>query len=131
MNHSDFDYLLGMKYIALFLCPLLALGACKKETNRPMMRIVSPLNNQVFASGETVYIRGTISDDTQIHDLHMTITNTSTGTQMMHLDEHLDTQLYTLDQSFIAQAGNTYTIKIEADDHASNTTGIQLVVSAQ
>jgi len=120
-----------MKNIALFLCLLLTFASCSKETNRPQMRIISPLNNQVFSSGETVAVRGTISDDTGIHDLHMTITNTSTGTQLMHLNEHLDTQLYTLDESFVAQAGNSYTIKIEADDHDSNTTGIELVVSAQ
>ena len=120
-----------MKYIALFLCALVLITSCSKETNRPLMRIISPFNNQVFTSGETVNIRGTISDDTQVHDLHMTITNTSTGTQIMHLNEHLDTQVYTLSQSFIVQAGNSYTIKIEADDHSSNTTGIQLVVSAQ
>ena len=113
------------------LLALLLLAGCKKsDTTAPVITITSPDNNQVFAGGETVMLKATITDDQSIHMVHVTVLDNFTAGHVVHSEEHTDSKSYEVVESFLAIAGRSYTIDVEATDHGDNITTKQLTVSA-
>jgi hypothetical protein len=117
----------------LFLITLLFSGCSKDnaDTTKPAIVISSPADKQVFTAGQTVNVAGVVTDNDEIHAVHLYVNNKANNAEIIHLEEHVDKSTYTLARSFTAQAGTTYTIKIEADDHSSNESELTLEVSAK
>jgi hypothetical protein len=108
-----------MKKIApLFL--LILLAGCEKDEQAPVINIISPIQNQTFAPGQTVQLKVKITDDDQIHMVHYFVTNQTTFVHVLHGDEHLDASTFDLNQTFTAEAGQSYLIQLEAEDHSGN-----------
>lgn len=114
---------------------LLLMAGCTKDkgntdTTVPIITVTSPTNNQVFSGGQTVNITAAISDDSNIEEVHLEITNTTTGAFITH--EHFvpGASTYALARTFTVQAGSAYRIKIEADDAHGNKTEAQVTISA-
>jgi Bacterial Ig domain len=101
----------------------MVLGCSKKDQSdheAPVIQMISPTTNQVFQAGDSVHIRASISDNTEIHEVHLYVTNSANGALILHFEEHLDAATYTLDKAFAAQTGVTYKIEIDANDHSGN-----------
>ena len=112
---------------------LTCLVACKKDggdTQKPVIVLNSPMGNQQFPGFSPVTISGTVTDDTEIHEVHVEVINKNTSTEIMHVHDHVDARSYTINQVFTAQAATTYKIHVEADDHVGNTTVIEIEVKA-
>jgi hypothetical protein len=108
---------------------LLALFGCgKADELAPEVAMISPGNNQVFPGGQTVVVKANISDNEGIHMVHAICTD-ETGGHLLHFEEHLDAKTYSLNQSFPTISGRTYTIEVEATDHAENVTKKVVVVT--
>jgi hypothetical protein len=114
---------------ALFVC--IAFSACKKaDTTAPMVHITNPTDGQSFTAGQTIHVQATLSDNTEIHHIHCRVDNTNTGQEILHFEDHIDQSTYNMDQSFTTQAGVTYKIEVEADDHSGNDTKVDISVSS-
>jgi hypothetical protein len=115
-----------------FVICLLMLGAvisCEKEDKeKPTINVTSPTPNQQFNAGEVVNIIATISDNNELHEVHLFVDKT-TGGSVVHFMEHLDASTYNLSKPFTAEAGVTYQIVIQANDHADNLATATMEVS--
>jgi hypothetical protein len=121
-----------MKIIILSLLGIGIFTGCHKGDNEaPTITISSPTDNQSFSAGQTVHVQAVIKDNVEIHHVHMYVTNNNNGSQVVHFEDHVDGGTYNLDQSFTTQAGITYKIEIQADDHAGNTGDAQVVVRSE
>jgi hypothetical protein len=124
-----------MKYNLLPLLLLLFVG-CKKDvgpladTELPTITITSPTANQVFTGGQTISINGVITDNTKLREIHLEITNTTTGAFLTHEHYAPDAAIYTLTKTFTAQASSTYKIKVEAEDPEGNKAETEITVTA-
>src|SRR5688572_11478861 len=110
-----------MKRLFHFFIYSLLLISCSKSSNEkdqetPVISISSPTTNQVFTAGETIHIRGTISDNQFISQVHIEVNDINTGHEYLLVHIHPNSTVYALDQAFTAGAGIRYKIKITADD---------------
>jgi len=110
------------------LVPLLlviVLQACSKneklkDNELPVVTITSPNNNQVFSAGETVNITGTLSDNQKLTEVHVHISNNSTGTLLIDIHRNPGAATYSLNESFQTLAGINYKIQVIARDNSAN-----------
>jgi long-subunit fatty acid transport protein len=121
----------------VFIAILITTGfSCSKNNNRetdrvlPVVTISAPLNNQVFSAGQTVNITGTLSDNQQLAEVHVHISNNSTGTLLVDIHRYPLSATYTLNESFSAQSGIEYKIQVTAKDNAANENRATVLVSA-
>jgi hypothetical protein len=65
----------GILFIALVLIGMMM--ACTKETDdrNPVVEIILPYENQVFAVGDSIRVQGTASDETGLKSIQVTITD--------------------------------------------------------
>ena len=119
-----------MKHIVAALA-LVFLFSCNKDagdTQKPVLVLNTPTGNQTFPGGTVVTISGMASDNDELHEVHVYVINKNTDSEILHFHEHADAKTYNFTQTFTAQAGVTYKIKVEADDHVGNTTDIEIEV---
>jgi hypothetical protein len=120
-----------MKKILLVILCAAYLTACKKDkgdTQEPMINVTSPTANQQFTAGQTVNVVATMTDDDELNEVHLFVTNKSTGVDVVHFANHVDVETYTITQSFTAGAGITYNVKFEATDHSGNHAEVQFEI---
>ena len=93
-----------------------------QDTDRelPVITLISPVNNQVFNAGQTITISGTLSDNQKLAEVHVHISNNSTGVLLEDIHRYPAASSYTLNESFIAQSGIPYKIQIIAKDNSAN-----------
>lgn len=120
-----------------FIIPLIITGfSCSKSNNRetdrvlPVVTISAPLNNQVFTAGQTVNITGTLSDNQQLAEVHVHISNNNTGSLLVDIHRYPLSAAYTLNESFLIQSGIEYKIQVIAKDNAANENRATVLVSA-
>jgi Domain of unknown function (DUF4625) len=115
------------KYFLLY--SLLALLSCSKGSEKekdyeaPVLILSTPVNNQVFTAGQDMTITGMATDNKFIKEIHIVISNSSTGTEYLHVHIHPNTNSFNFNQAFTAQAGIAYKIDVIVDDGGSNSTG--------
>jgi hypothetical protein len=117
--------------IPVLIIALICLAACKKnsgDTTKPLIQISSPTPNQQFTAFSTVTISGTVTDDDQIHEVHVEVVNKNNSTAVIHFMEHVDAKTYNIQQAFVVQAGITYKIHVEAHDHVGNIAVVEMEV---
>jgi len=114
-----------MKFISLFLLVVISLVGCSKDNKEPdrelpVIAITSPSNNEVFIAGETVNITGNLSDNQQLTEVHVHISNNATGALLIDIHRNPGTTTYRLNESFQPQAGINYKIQVMAKDNSAN-----------
>ncbi len=101
-----------------------------KDTSAPVITISSPINNQVFSSGQTIQVSASAVDNVKLTELHIDVLNASTGSILRDVHSYPNDKTGTVEDSFVAQAGLSYTIKIIALDPSQNLSTTQVDVSA-
>jgi len=114
-----------MKCLVPVLLVMTLLIACSKNSTvkdheLPVITVTSPNNNQVFGAGESVNITGTLSDNQKLTEVHVHISNNSTGTLLIDIHRYPSTPTYNLNESFQTQAGINYKIQVVAKDNSAN-----------
>ncbi|MEP7374799.1 MAG: Ig-like domain-containing protein [Chitinophagaceae bacterium] len=114
-----------MKSFLSLILVMITLGACSKNSTAkdnelPVITITSPASNQVFSAGEMVNITGTLSDNQKLTEVHVHISNSSTGTLLIDIHRYPAAATYNLNESFQAQAGINYKIQVIAKDNSAN-----------
>jgi hypothetical protein len=101
-------------------------GACNKgefevtDSIAPVIHISSPSNNQVFAPGTFIPIGGTVVDNNYIAEIHVHVSDNTTGTLLMDVHRYPAGVHYTLNESFVASPGVQYKIQVIARDRGVN-----------
>ena len=114
-----------MKFLSLFLLVVISIGGCSKNNTEPdrelpVVAITSPANNEVFSAGETVNITGNLSDNRKLTEVHVHISNNTTGALLIDIHRSPVTATYQLNESFQTQAGINYKIQVIAKDNSAN-----------
>ncbi|GIV33889.1 MAG: hypothetical protein KatS3mg031_1424 [Chitinophagales bacterium] len=131
-----------MKYIKMLFSTLLMIsifcftavtftGCDKKDddhhsgpdTQAPVFNITSPTPMQVFNNGDTVFLRGTLTDDKSLHDLEILIKNADNDSTLFSLSQSVhDLTSYNIDffwKSSVSDHTNAHVIFM-AEDHGGN-----------
>jgi hypothetical protein len=95
----------------------------------PLLLLILLPKNQVFTPGQTITIKGNVSDNEGIHMVHVIVSD-NTGGHWVHSEDHPDSKSFAINKTFVASPGKTYTIHIDASDHNENTITSELTVSA-
>ena len=123
--------LLTMKYSLLFsVLSVLFLGCSKDEaedTEAPSIIITAPTNNQSLPAGE-IHVKGTVADNAYLNQVHVEVYD-GTGAEVEHVHIHPATKNYAFDQTFTAQAGKSYKIKVIAEDPSTNSSTQQVDIT--
>ena len=113
-----------MKLLLPLLSVIMSLACSKnekvKDNELPVVTITSPNNNQVYNAGETVNITGTLSDNQKLTEVHVHISNNSTGTLLIDIHLNPGAATYSLNENFLTQAGVSYKIQVIAKDNSAN-----------
>ena len=114
-----------MKLFATIIIVSLLLSGCSKDSTEkdnelPVVTLSSPANNQVFNAGQNVSITGNISDNKKISEVHVHISNNTTGTLLIDIHRYPETTTYTLNETFQTHAGIQYKIQVIAKDNSAN-----------
>jgi hypothetical protein len=117
-----------MKKLCTFYFLLYLAGCGKSDEQAPVITLISPQSNQVFSAGTVVTVEADITDNEGIHMVHLVVTD-NTGGHLVHFEDHYDGRNYDLNKSFTVVAGRTYSIEMDATDHADNTARMNLTVS--
>lgn len=105
-------------------------NSTEKDNELPAVTLSSPANNQVFNAGQTVSITGNISDNKKISEVHVHISNNSTGTLLIDIHRYPSTATYTLNETFQTQAGIQYKIQVIAKDNSANENRATVEISS-
>jgi hypothetical protein len=100
-----------------------------KDNDAPVLTLNTPVNNQVYTSGQSIMISGQAADNKFINQIHVVITNLSTGTEYLHVHIHPNSSSFTFNQPYTPQAGIAYKIEVIADDASTNSTTKSVQVS--
>jgi hypothetical protein len=123
-----------MKKVFVLALVVMSVAACKKgnapDTLTPVINVSSPAVNQQFGAGSNVNILASIFDNRELHLVHLFVTNKSSGVDVLHVEEHPDTRSFELNKSFTTGAFTTYSVLIEAEDHAGNRSQVAFEVKS-
>lgn len=117
------------------LAVLIFLAGCSKKTTDsgdktpPAITIVSPQNNQHFNAGDIIQTTATATDNDKVTELHIHVINKATGDLLRDIHSYPGQPNGTVEDSFTAAAGISYTIQIIAKDPAQNTATSKVDVS--
>ena len=119
--------------VALFLLLLIFVSSCKKDAvpSEPVITLTSPSDTVLINAGDTVLIKGTVSDNKSLHEVFFTLTD-SANTSILFSDNPYTHGAKTHNFSYIwiTSTPATYKFIIEARDHDNHTTTkeFQLIV---
>lgn len=107
--------------ILLFLC----LGCTKsnpadRDTEVPVITITSPLDNQSFVDGQTVTIAGSVTDNKVIAEIHILVSDLTTGQIYVHVHLYPNAGFSNYTQNFTVASGINYKVEIIALDRTLN-----------
>jgi len=114
------------KFCFITISLVFFLVSCSKKPDAgdktaPLINIQSPVNNQHFTAGQTILTVADATDDNEVTELHIHVTDKTTGTLLRDIHSYPDQPTGTVRDSFPAASGITYTIQIIAKDPAQNT----------
>ncbi|MGK2863656.1 MAG: DUF4625 domain-containing protein [Chitinophagaceae bacterium] len=122
-----------MKLFSLLLLSLFVILSCSKESEDaepPVVTFISPNNSDVFTAGQMIHIKGTVTDNNYVDEIHIEISNLITGEEYDHIHIHPGSKTYSFDQSFTVKAATRYKIKVIAEDPSSNSSSGVLEISS-
>lgn len=115
-----------MKKLYLSFTLIILVAGCNKNTieendsQPPVITINTPVASQIFSGGESINITGSITDDKDIAEVHIHVSNTVTGTLLMDVHIYPAINTTSFSQSITAVSGINYKILVTAKDKAIN-----------
>lgn len=113
-------------------CSLMFCASCKKDhdhdddasdTEKPVISLTSPLDMSTYTSGDTVWIKGLVTDKS-LHELSITLKSDKNGAVLYSSEPVVhDFTSYTLNtcwKSMVTEKTNA-TLTVKAVDHHDNT----------
>jgi hypothetical protein len=112
-----------MKEWFILLAACIATLSCSKtkveDKEPPSVSLLTPSESQFIPAGEVV-IKGMVTDNAYIGQIHVEINNVRTTVPLSHVHIHPGTAKYALNFPITLQAG-MYNVKVTVEDPAYNT----------
>jgi hypothetical protein len=111
--------------ILSLLAATLVIGftSCKTtDDENPVITLSTPVSEQDFEIGDTIFIHGDITDNESLHEIEIKLTKQETGEIPFDFQKHLDAESYHIDTFYIPTdtIHIHYHLKVEAWDHDDN-----------
>ena len=119
-----------IKPFTIVCCIIMAI-ACSKDSDSddktaPSITLTSPANSATFNAGDNIQIQGTVADDTKVAELHIHVSNNTTGVLLVDIHRYPNAGNYQINESVVASAGIDYKIQVIAADKTGKQ-GIETV----
>ncbi len=114
-----------MKFLLSFSI-LLFFSGCKKDSATendkevPVITLLSPQDGHTYTSGQDIKIAGTITDNSFIAEVHIVLTNNTTGGDILHAHMYAQGDSTSFEHDIPATAGVDYKVVITAVDRNAN-----------
>ena len=129
-----------MKNIIYFgLLLAVSITSCKKENTedeatkeKPVFTFTSPFENQVYAFGDTVKIRGTITAGYDMHGYNVKLFNVASGMNVLNQGYHEHGGDFNVNESWKNTVSDTIQMKIIVDaaiDHEGNLATKEITIT--
>ena len=98
--------------------------SCKKNTgpSEPVITLTSPTDTIIINSGDTVLIKGTVSDNKSLHEVYITFKEVANDSVLL-INDHPYThgaKNYNLNYIWYTSVPAVYKLTIEVHDHDEN-----------
>lgn len=95
----------------------------KVDTQAPEITFISPDDATEYKSGMRMPIKFTVTENDELHEIHLTVTNKTENSTLMHMHMHRHDQTVTIDTAIVIPAVHhtDIEVKAEASDHSGNT----------
>jgi len=112
--------------LTLAIILTISITSCKTEdtdTNPPVITLTTPVSEQDYAIGDTIFIQGDVTDNEALHELMIMLHKQETGEVVMHYTPVVhDMESFHIDTFFVPTdiVHIHYHLKVEAWDHDNN-----------
>lgn len=98
--------------------------SCKKENTAPVVNWLTPTDTTVVSLPDSVALRGTVSDDADLHELALWMVRDSADTVLYQSIYVHGLKAYSYRANFFPDSTQTgaYTLYVSAQDHEGGTT---------
>ncbi len=117
----------------ILLCPFyFSCSKNKEEKDRemPVVVIEDPVHNALVPGDQVMTIRGTVTDNEYIQEIHIEISNSQSGEEYLHIHIHPNGSSYTYNQPFDPASGIKYLVRVIAEDRSNNVSSQKVEFSA-
>jgi hypothetical protein len=121
---------IGISIILLAL--IIGFASCEKavveELSKPTVHIHKPIDEAMYNSGDTVWVKVHFEDEDELHEYSVEITNTTDSTEILHLHGHSHTTTFEID-TFVIPTVTLHTpfkLKAEISNHNSLSSTAEL-----
>lgn len=93
------------------------------DTTRPVLTVITPLNNQVYTNGSSVSVTGTITDDMGLYRGSIRITNDVTGEvvkEQLYEIHGVLSYNFNIAAAVTVTAATDFTVNVFYEDHGLN-----------
>lgn len=114
------------KLLCIIYGTLLAITACekaidKKDAEMPTIKLSSPENHAEYATSDTVFIKGVISDNEMLQEVVLILERETPELKLLHFRAEPGSSSYILDTFYIVRNDTSeYHINVEATDQLGN-----------
>lgn len=115
----------SISIIAIGIISVLAISSCKKasgDQSDPTITMNHPMAGASFVNGDTMHLHLDFGDETNLHDVNVTITKN--GTVDYEHSHHVDATSHSHHDDYVISVTDhtDFDVRAEAEDHAGNTT---------
>lgn len=124
---------LRLFFIILSVClgiSLLLVQGCKKDNAAPVIELLNPFNGQDISTTDSILISGTLSDDVDLHELDIIVTNLNGDTVYYNSPYVHGLKTHKFNVLFAPQDTGTYVVTATIYDHDLAATSTSSIVYA-
>ena len=116
------NFLYSVLLISIFSCLVFS---CTKYTgpDEPVITLTTPTDTTNIYAGDTIQIKGTVSDNKDLHEFYLTIKNNGNDSVMAYENPYVHgAKTHNFDYFWITGDSAIYTLTIKVLDHESHST---------
>lgn len=106
--------------------------SCTKNTGpaSPVITLTNPADTTIINAGDTVEIKGSVSDNKDLHEFYFTLQNNNTGTVIFYDNPYVHgAKIHSFDYWWITGDSAVYKLTIQALDHESHITTKEVLLN--
>ncbi len=119
---------LSFLLVSIFTCLVFS---CTKKTgpDEPIITITNPTDTTTINTGDTVQIKGTVSDNVDLHEFYLTIKNNTTDSTVASDNPYVHGgKTFSFDYAWIAIDSAVYKLTVKVIDHDSHTSTKEVLI---
>lgn len=127
---------ISLKNLILVLSIIAAVSlfipSCKKYTGpeTPVITLLLPRDTSIINAGDTISIKGSASDNKDLHEIYFTIKNTTNDSIYVYVHPYVHgLKIFNFSYLWITVDSSIYKLTIEAQDHDNHSTKKEIMLT--